>query len=65
MTKELASGLAEDCLNFEQAFNQIPLLSIFETAETRTGGVFGPKTVVGVCTLNDFSCKVEILFDLS
>lgn len=42
----MTSGLAGDCLNFEKIFHQIGVLSLYETVETRTGGIFGPKTVV-------------------
>ena len=57
ITKELTTGLAGDCVSFKQAYNQTPLLSLYETTETRTAGVFGPKTVVGVCALLGFSYK--------
>lgn len=58
--KEITSGLAEDCLNFEQVFDQIPVLSLYETAETRTGGLFGPKLVVG-----DFTSRMLKIFLLT
>ena len=51
MTTEMTSGLADDCLKFEKVFDHVPVLSLFETEETRTGGIFGPKTVVRA--LND------------
>lgn len=59
--KEITSGLAEDCLNFEQVFDQIPVLSLYETAETRTGGLFGPKLVLIGEGLAKTNTKLEIL----
>jgi hypothetical protein len=47
ITPEMASGLAEDSKTFEQAFDEKPVLSLYETRETREGGRFTPKTIVG------------------
>lgn len=46
ITRQAAAGLSGDCLSFEQAMNQTPVLSIYETIKTRTGGVFGNKLIV-------------------
>lgn len=63
-TKEITSGLAEDCLNFEQVFDQIPVFSLYETAETRIGGLFGPKLVVGDFTVRNAGLMKTLLTTL-
>jgi hypothetical protein len=35
----LASNLADDCASFEQSFDQIPVLSLHETTDTRVKGL--------------------------
>jgi hypothetical protein len=47
VNKEMARALAEDSLSFERAYEQIPVLSLYETLETRTTGLFFGKTMVG------------------
>jgi len=49
VNKEDAAALVEDCLGFEQAVDGIPVLSMYEGKETRTGGIFGPKAMVSQC----------------
>jgi hypothetical protein len=46
ITREAAAGLAEDCVGFEQAAEYIPILSLYEKSETRTGGPFGQRKLV-------------------
>lgn len=46
VTSEAASGLAEDCMGFEQAMDEILVLSLYETLPTRLNGRFGSKLVV-------------------
>ena len=54
---EMTSGLADDCLNFEKVFDNVRVLSLYETEETRTGGIFGPKTVV--CRITERNAKTK------
>jgi len=42
---EIAAGLAEDSMVFEQAFAQVPVLSFYETMESKTGR-FSQKALV-------------------
>jgi hypothetical protein len=36
-SSEIAAGLARDSMVFEQAFSQVPVLSLYETIESKTG----------------------------
>lgn len=46
VTREASVGLSNDCLSFERAIGEIPVLSVFETVKTRTGGILGHKVKV-------------------
>jgi hypothetical protein len=59
-------GLTEDCLGFEQAVDHIPVLSVYESLETRTGGRFGSKSMVCASTssLTVTNCSLICLLSL-
>lgn len=46
VTRQASVGLSNDCLTFERVIGEIPVLSVFETAKTRTGGFLGHKVTV-------------------
>jgi hypothetical protein len=49
ITSDVASMLAEACRCFETAFDQIPVLSVYETQETRVAGrVTSNKLLVSI-----------------
>lgn len=51
----LARNLSDDCASFEQSFDQIPTLSLHETADTRIGGLLVPsKVLVSLFSTNFF-----------
>lgn len=45
-TAEVSKRLARISLSFEQAFDLIPVLSAYESRETRIGGFLSTKTIV-------------------
>ena len=52
MTPDVAKRLSKISLSFEQAFDLIPVLSAYESRETRVGGFLSAKTIVGEKILN-------------
>ncbi|KAH8821382.1 NB-ARC and TPR domain protein [Xylogone sp. PMI_703] len=46
LTRQAADGLAGDCEGFVEAMREVPVLSIFETIKTRTGGLFSPRMML-------------------
>lgn len=48
MTPEMTSGLADDYLTLKKLFDQVPVLSIYKTEETRTGSSFWTQ-ISGTC----------------
>jgi hypothetical protein len=46
VTRQASVGLSNDCLAFERVIGEIPVLSVYETAKTRTGGFLGHKVTV-------------------
>lgn len=47
VTPDVAKRLSTISLSFEQAFDLIPVLSAYESRETRVGGFLSTKTIVG------------------
>lgn len=48
ISSEIARRLAKVSLSFEQAFDLVPVLSVFELSETRLGGYLSSKTIVSL-----------------
>jgi hypothetical protein len=42
--------LAKDCRSFEHAFERVPILSVYETAPTRTGSRLTSASAIVCCT---------------
>jgi hypothetical protein len=52
ISRQMVKGLAEDSLIFEQATEQVPVLSLYEKAKTKTPGIFGPKIIVSIIVIS-------------
>ncbi|KAH8704099.1 hypothetical protein BGW36DRAFT_444704 [Talaromyces proteolyticus] len=59
VTRQISAGLSNDCLSFERVMDEIPVLSVFETARTRVGGMFGSKVMLVDKTFAKTNTKLE------
>jgi len=62
---EIAAGLADDSMVFEQAFAQVPVLSFYETLESRTGrfsqrALVKPSHSAGCCSVVADFCLLVV-----
>jgi hypothetical protein len=60
ITHEVAAALTEDCYSFEKIFDQIPILTVFETKETRVGPGGLKKELVSLDTYSRIDIRADL-----